>query len=78
MGAFAGWVQAACAPAHLDGPDGFRIYTFNDHGAFGAVEVVENLLVDFDEFKEGWRDRWAICEAMVLYFLGHASEEMFM
>lgn len=54
------------------------MYTFNDHSAFGALEVVENLLVDFSEFKESWRDRWAICEAMVLYLLGHASEEVFM
>lgn len=59
-------------------PDSFGMRTINDHGALGALEVVENLLVDFDEFKEGWRDRWAVCEAVVLYFLGHASEDLFM
>ena len=59
-------------------PDGFGMHTYNDHGAFGKMEVVENLVVDFDEFSEGWRDRRAVCEAMVLFFLGHASEEIFM
>lgn len=59
-------------------PDGFGMRTFNDHGAFGVMEVVENLLVDLDQFKDGWRDRWAVCEAMGLYFLGHASEDIFL
>lgn len=28
-------------------PDLFSMYTFNDHSAYGAIEVVQNLLLDF-------------------------------
>lgn len=30
-------------------PDSFGMYTYNDHMAYGAVEVVQNMFLDFDE-----------------------------
>lgn len=63
--------------AALRCPDNFGMYTINDHAAYGLVEVVENVFADFDMFKDSWRDRWALCEAVVMFLLGNASAEMF-
>ncbi|KAK4201329.1 hypothetical protein QBC40DRAFT_324460 [Triangularia verruculosa] len=44
-------------------PDNFRMYTFNDHSAYGALQVLENLILDYEE-ADSWQERWAVCEAM--------------
>ncbi|CAI4214120.1 unnamed protein product [Parascedosporium putredinis] len=49
----------------LRSPDNFDSYTFNDHEAFGALEIIQNLLRDFEEAAgEPWVRQWAICEAL--------------
>ncbi|KAI1132578.1 hypothetical protein F5Y10DRAFT_230878 [Nemania abortiva] len=69
--------------AHMDLriPDYFDMYTFNDHGAYGSMEVVQNLLLDFEEAakeKRGeWREQWAVCECTV-HWLMHQVGTMFL
>jgi hypothetical protein len=61
-------------------PDYFDMYTFNDHSAYGAVEVVQNLLLDFDEaFKaKQWREAWTVVEGLGMFMLVGAGSEMAM
>lgn len=61
-------------------PDYFDMYTFNDHSAYGAVEVVQNLLLDFDEaFKaKQWREAWTVVEGLGMFMLVGAGSEMSM
>ncbi|KAK0666067.1 hypothetical protein QBC41DRAFT_281774 [Cercophora samala] len=44
-------------------PDNFSMYTFNDHSAYGALEVLQNLILDFEE-ADTWQEKWAVCEAL--------------
>ncbi|KAL2115167.1 hypothetical protein VTJ04DRAFT_10830 [Mycothermus thermophilus] len=41
--------------------------TFNTHKGYGVLEVLQNLTLDFVEFRNGVRDQWAICEALALF-----------
>ncbi|KAK3998164.1 hypothetical protein QBC44DRAFT_376032 [Cladorrhinum sp. PSN332] len=52
----------------LRNPDSFGMYTFNDHFAYGVLEVVQNMVLDYEEAADNWREQWAVCEAMG-YFL---------
>lgn len=56
---------------NLRDPDTFAMHTFNDHMAYGALEVVQNMLLDFDEaYKvQQWRESWAVVEGMALFML---------
>ena len=38
----------------LRDPDGFGMYTYNDHLGYGVLEVAQNLVLDFEEAKT-WR-----------------------
>ncbi|KAK3349753.1 hypothetical protein B0T25DRAFT_548877 [Lasiosphaeria hispida] len=55
----------------LRDPDNFGMYTFNDHAAYGMVELVQNLVLDFEEATTA-KEQWAICETMA-YFLNTDS-----
>ncbi|KAI2601846.1 hypothetical protein GGR54DRAFT_626707 [Hypoxylon sp. NC1633] len=58
----------------LRDPDNFGMYTYNDHAAYGGLEVVENLLLDYDEATErGWKEQWAVCEGLGLFLLSPMS-----
>lgn len=51
------------------------MYVYNDYHGYGIVQVVQNTLLDFDQEKEkdNWKEQWAICEAIILFFQsGHA------
>ncbi|RAL07347.1 uncharacterized protein BO97DRAFT_378712 [Aspergillus homomorphus CBS 101889] len=50
----------------LRDPDAFQMYTFNDHAGYGAVEVAQNMLLDFQEASGNWKEQWAICEGLAL------------
>lgn len=56
-------------------PDNMGMYTFNDHYGYGIVELVENLMLDFDEEKD-WKAQWAICEAVGFALLHWVTEPM--
>lgn len=57
----------------LRNPDYFSMYTFNDHAAQGSLQVLQNLLVDFDEAAADWREQWAICEGAAHWLRHRAS-----
>jgi hypothetical protein len=63
---YAGWrkLQDQFKLADLRCPDYYGMYTFNDHSAYGVLEVLQNLILDFDEVGYNWFFRWAICEAL--------------
>lgn len=50
----------------LRDPDNFAMYTFNDHSAYGAIEMMQNVLLDFQEASGNWKQRWVVCEALAL------------
>ncbi|KAK1977153.1 hypothetical protein LZ30DRAFT_785095 [Colletotrichum cereale] len=45
-------------------PDSFGMYTYNDHSAYGVLQVLQNLILDYEEAKDDWKEQWVICEAM--------------
>jgi hypothetical protein len=49
-------------------PDAFGMYVTNDSAGYGAIEIVQNLMLDFEEFKDDWKKQWAVCEATALFF----------
>lgn len=57
-------------------PDYFSMYTFNDHGAYGSLEVLQNLILDFEEAAKEWREQWAVCEGVV-HWLAHPASRIF-
>ncbi|KAI1109084.1 hypothetical protein F5Y14DRAFT_45574 [Nemania sp. NC0429] len=54
---------------YLRNPDYFQIYTFNDHAAYGSLEVLQNLFLDFEDGEKDWREQWAVCEAAIHWIL---------
>ncbi|KAH8659511.1 hypothetical protein BGZ61DRAFT_433606 [Ilyonectria robusta] len=77
----AGLARNHCAAnmMNLRTPDFFAMYTFNDHAAYGALEVVQNLLLDFDEaFKnKKWQEAWSVVEAMAIFVRAGDGSLMF-
>lgn len=56
---------------NLRNPDEFAMYTYNDHAAYGALEVVENLVQDFNDAftADDWREAWAVLEGLALFYM---------
>jgi len=52
------------AMCDLRDPDGFSMYTFNDHSAYGTLEVLQNLMLDYEAASKNYKEQWAICEAL--------------
>ncbi|KAL2022227.1 hypothetical protein VTK56DRAFT_5837 [Thermocarpiscus australiensis] len=48
-------------------PDNFNMYTFNDHEGYGVLEVLQNLILDFEEPAGNYKEQWAICEALAFF-----------
>jgi hypothetical protein len=53
-------------------PDAFNMYTFNDHEGYGALEVVQNLFIDYVEAFFDWEEQWAVCEATAMIYMSDA------
>ncbi|KAI0143008.1 hypothetical protein GGR57DRAFT_484677 [Xylariaceae sp. FL1272] len=67
----------------LRDPDLFSMYTFNDHANMGVLEVLENLLLDFEmadgsNAMIGWPERWSICEATVQLLMSDVTDVLHM
>ncbi|PWY96182.1 hypothetical protein BO94DRAFT_570544 [Aspergillus sclerotioniger CBS 115572] len=64
----------------LRDPDSFGMYTFNDHAGMGALEVVQNALLDFRDAmgKADWRGMWAVCEGLGWLVVGNWVAPMMM
>lgn len=50
-------------------PANFEMYTFNDHFAYGVLEVIQNLILDYEEAKGGsdWKPMWAVVEGLTFF-----------
>ena len=48
-------------------PDFYGMYTFNDHGCYGVIEVVQNIFLDFDEAARNHKEQWTLCEALAFF-----------
>ncbi|KAH6842378.1 hypothetical protein B0I37DRAFT_196341 [Chaetomium sp. MPI-CAGE-AT-0009] len=48
-------------------PDYFEMYTFNRHSAYGVLEVLQNLILDFEEASDSYQERWAVCEGLAFF-----------
>lgn len=68
---FRKWI-AQRSMAAVRNPDVFGMYTYNDHEAYGMLEVCQNLMLDWVEAKT-WQEQWAVCEAFVFFLLGDGS-----
>ena len=65
---------------HLRNPDNFDMHTFGDHMCYGALEVVQNAFLDFDEaFKtRNWWAMWFVLESFVMFMQFGDGELMYM
>ncbi|KAK4098436.1 hypothetical protein N658DRAFT_488487 [Parathielavia hyrcaniae] len=43
------------------------MYTFNDHEGYGVLEVLQNLILDFEEAVGNHKEQWAVCEALAIF-----------
>jgi hypothetical protein len=52
-------------------PVSFKMYTFNDQASYGALEVLRNLMTDFDEAfsAKDWHEMWVVIEALPMFLL---------
>jgi hypothetical protein len=59
-------------------PDMFDMYVTNDFEAYGVMEVVENLVLDWVEAgnKKNWKEQWVIVEAMAMMWAGDSLKPM--
>ncbi|KAJ9297984.1 hypothetical protein DTO271G3_4205 [Paecilomyces variotii] len=62
----------------LRDPDMFDMYIYNDFAGYGLLEMVGNLLLDFEEAKDDWKQQWYICEATTLFFHNYNPMPLFM
>ncbi|KAE8414268.1 hypothetical protein BDV36DRAFT_286322 [Aspergillus pseudocaelatus] len=62
----------------LRDPDSFSMYTFNDHSGYGAIEVVQNMMLDFEEASGKWQQQWAVIEALAWLLSGDFLSPMVM
>ncbi|KAK4235821.1 hypothetical protein C8A03DRAFT_46089 [Achaetomium macrosporum] len=56
----------------------FGMHTFTDHEAYGAIEVFENLLLDFVESEGNWREQWVLCETLAFFLRTDLAEAVMM
>ncbi|KAK1753692.1 hypothetical protein QBC47DRAFT_326192 [Echria macrotheca] len=62
----------------LRDPDNFGMYTFNDHMAYGVLEVIQNLFLDYQNASDNVKEQWAVCEALGLLLACGRGMEMSM
>lgn len=70
-GGFRKWISQLNMAA-LRCPDNFGMYTFNDHEAYGYLEVCQNSFLDWDEATT-WQHQWFVCEGLALFLLGEGQ-----
>ncbi|KAH8899071.1 hypothetical protein GQ53DRAFT_742176 [Thozetella sp. PMI_491] len=70
---YAGYYRFGCQRCHAEtrSPENFHMHTFNGHESYGAMEVVQNLFLDFDEARraKNCSEQWAIVEATAMFLL---------
>lgn len=56
--------------AGLRDPDRWSSYTWNDHRTMGLVQILQNLLLDYDEGRaERWQRQWIVVEAAIMFLM---------
>ncbi|KAJ6084038.1 hypothetical protein N7486_010838 [Penicillium sp. IBT 16267x] len=50
---------------------------YNDHWGYGILELVQNLILDFEE-AQTWKEKWTICEATALFFAKGNADPLWM
>lgn len=58
----------ALANTDLRNPEYFDMYVYNDTAGYGVLEVLQNFVVDFIQAQDNWKEQWAVCEAIPLYW----------
>lgn len=51
----------------LRDPDMFGMHTWSKGFAYGVIEIFENVLLDFDEAKDNWKEQWVICQGVMIW-----------
>lgn len=54
-------------------PDYFGMYTFNDHVGYGVMEILQNLMLDYEEAADNYKEQWAVCEGLALFLAAGIS-----
>ncbi|KAJ5636180.1 uncharacterized protein N7484_009493 [Penicillium longicatenatum] len=60
-------------------PANFDMHTKEDHAGYGVMQVVQNLIIDFERagrMEGNWKDQWALCEAMAMFHLSGSAETL--
>ncbi|KAK4242861.1 hypothetical protein C8A03DRAFT_28860 [Achaetomium macrosporum] len=57
----------------LRDPDNFNMYTFNDHAGYGVLEMLQNLILDFEEAAGNYKEQWVVCEALAFFLQTETS-----
>ncbi|KAM7218905.1 hypothetical protein V8F06_005785, partial [Rhypophila decipiens] len=59
----------------LRDPPNFHAHTFGEHEGYGVVEVIQNLVLDFEDAGAAgnWREQYAICEAIAFFMMTELS-----
>ncbi|KAJ5656372.1 hypothetical protein N7507_008322 [Penicillium longicatenatum] len=60
-------------------PANFDMHTKEDHAGYGVMQVVQNLIIDFERagrMEGNWKDQWALCEAMAMVHLSGSAETL--
>lgn len=56
-------------------PGNFGMRTFDDHEHFGVVEILQNLVLDFEE-AANYKEQWAVCEALAFFLRTRVARNM--
>jgi len=60
-------------------PNNFAMYTNNDHAGYGVMQVLQNLIIDFERagrIEGNWKRQWALCEAMAIFYMEGSAEPL--
>lgn len=71
-------LQVTLVQLSLRDADSINMWTRNDQVGYGIMEVIENLVLDFDEAKDTREEQWVICEVAAVLFLRSGLMQLFM
>lgn len=60
----------------LRDPDSFGMYTFNDHSGYGVLEMLQNLILDYEEAADNYKEQWAVCEGLAFFLRTDTAGEV--
>lgn len=54
--------MAHCQPRY---PSYFGILRFDKYEVYGVLEILQNIMLDFKETSDNYKERWAVYESLV-------------